>query len=115
MTTARKSEGKKRATEAKKEISERRCSLFERRLVLVDLFARELFELEEHVFRGRPSVELRRYRFAVLQRLVDLLPSVEHGGQFVAGRGRRTRRNRSVVHCGQRSRQTREDGGKRLF
>lgn len=73
-------------------------SLFERRLVLVDLLARELFELEEHVLRGRPSVELRRYRLAVLQRLVDLLPSVEHGGQFVAGRGRRTRRHRSVVH-----------------
>lgn len=59
-------------------------SLFERHLVIVDLFSRELFELKEHVFGAHPLVELRRHWFPVLQRLVDLLPSVEHGRQFVA-------------------------------
>lgn len=74
-------------------------SLFKRRLVLVDLLPREFFELEEDVFGARSPVELSRHRFAVLQRLVDLLSPVEHGRQFVAVRGRRSRRSdRSVVH-----------------
>lgn len=82
-------------------------SLFEGRLVLVDPFARELFELQVHVLDAGPSVVLRRHRFAVLQRLVDLLPPVEHGRQFVRAAvrraaagpgGRRGGRHRNAVH-----------------
>lgn len=74
--------------------------LFESRLVFVDLLARKLLELEVHIFSGRPPVELRWHRLSVFQRLVDLLPAIEHGRQFVTIGGRGTRRNRNVVHRG---------------
>lgn len=89
-------------------------SLFERGLVLVDLFAGELLELEEHVFGADAPEKLRHHRLAVLQRIVDLLPPVQHGRKFTLGRfagrsrfrrGRRRRRSHvhrtalSTTHC----------------
>lgn len=81
-----------------------RNSLFESRFVFIDLLARKLLELEEQVFRADAPVQLMRYRLAVFQRVVDHLPSVQHGRQFVAvrrGHGRRRSRRRQAVHRAQ--------------